>query len=325
MKAATYDHKGRAADVLRVIDMPAAQAGPGEVLVRVAYSGVNPSDVKARAGVGGAPMEHALVVPHSDGAGVIEAVGDGVPRERLGQAVWTFNAQWQRPFGTAAEFVSLPAEQAVALPPGVTPQVGASVGIPLMTAYHAVSACGSLLGKTVLVFGAVGAVGTYVTQLAAMSGARVIAVVSSAERAARARELGAAWTLERTRDDVVAGVQELTEGRGVDALIDVDAAANARHYGGLLRFGGQAVIYGSGQANIELPFRPLIAGFASLYFFIVYRLPVEARREVIAGIGSLLERDALRHPRPIVFELDAVAQAHEAVEAGADGKVLLRL
>jgi NADPH2:quinone reductase len=270
-------------------------------------------------------MDFPLVVPHSDGAGRIAAVGEGVSAERVGQRVWLYNGQWRRPFGTAAEYVSLPAAQAVPLPDGVDEQVGASIGIPLMTAYHAVASLGSLLGKTVLVPGATGSVGMYVTQLAARAGARVIGMVSSEEKAALARQYGAAATVDYKRDDLVAQMRELTHGGGVNAIVEVDAAGNARHYGALLRFGGQVVVYGSSQAAIEMPFRPLIVAFARVYFFIVYLLPPALLRETIDGVTALLGAGALQHPPTRVYPLTEVAEAHALVERGANAKVLVAL
>ena len=159
MRAAIYNRRGPASEVLQIVERQLPQPGSGEVRVKLAFSGVNPSDVKSRAGVAARAGGFPEVTPHSDGAGVIDAVGDGVDSARIGERVWLFNGQWERPYGTAAEFITLPARQAVPLPNSVSFEVGASIGIPLMTALHAVQACGSLLGKTVLVPGAVGSVG----------------------------------------------------------------------------------------------------------------------------------------------------------------------
>ena len=321
MKAAVYRQPGPAREVLHLEDLPPPEPGPGEVRVRIAVSGVNPSDVKTRARPG---LPWPMVVPHSDGAGTIDAVGAGVDPARVGQRVWLWNGQWERAMGTAAEAIALPARQAVPLPEGVSFETGASIGIPLMTAFHAVAQLGSLLGRTVLVPGAAGAVGLYVTQLARAAGARVIAIVSSEAKAALAREAGADASIDYRREDVAARVKALTGGRGADAIVEVDAAANARHWGDWLAFGGQVVVYGSGQADMALPFRPLILGFVDVRFFIVYRLPDEALRVTIDGVTDLLQRGTLRHPAPIVHALDDITAAHEAVEAGAPGKVLVR-
>jgi NADPH:quinone reductase len=323
MKAALYRTKGRAADVLRVEERPVPDPAPGEVLVRVRWSGVNPSDVKSRAGLSSPAMDWPEVVPHSDGAGEIVAVGAGVPGARVGRAVWLWNGQWQRAHGTAAEYVALPSAQAVDLPGGVDERIGAAVGIPLMTAWHAVASLGSLIGRTVLVPGAAGAVGAYVTQLAARGGARVIAVVSNDTKAALARRLGAHDTIDYKREGLVERVRTLTADEGADAIVDLDAASHAPHYAALLRFGGQAVIYGSNAATFTLPFRPSIVGLLHLYCFIVYRLPPPCLSETIAGCNAWMA--TLQHPALAVYPLDEIAAAHERVERGADAKVLVAL
>ena len=325
MRAALYRRKGPARQVLVVEDLPTPEPVAGELRVRLACSGVNPSDVKSRAGLSNPAMDFDAIVPHSDGAGVVDAAGDGVAPDWIGRRVWVYNAQWGRALGTAAEAVVLPAAQVVPLPDDVAFEVGASVGIPLMTAWHAVASCGSLLGRTVLVPGAAGAVGQYATQLAVRAGARVIAAVSTEAKAARALALGADAAVRYRDEDVVQRVRALTGGRGVDAIVEVDAAANASRWAGLLAFGGKVVVYGSGQPTIPVPFRPLIVDFATLYFFIVYRLAGDERQRTLEGIDALLRLGALQHPPVQVHALADVAAAHEAVERGADAKVLLRL
>ncbi len=323
MKAAYYSTKGPARDVLIYGEQPDPVAQAGEVLVRIAHSGVNPSDVKNRLGLTSPAMDFQRVIPHSDGAGVIEAVGDGVSAQLVGQRVWTINGQWQRPFGTAAELIAIAESQVAPLPENLSTETGASLGIPLLTAWYAVHACGGLLGKTVLVYGATGAVGGYATQLAARSGARVIGVAGSTERCQLASRLGAEWVINRNDQDVVASVRELTCGKGADAIIEVDAAANVGKYGELLKFGGDVIVYGSGAGVIEVPFRSMIVGFANLRFFIVYKLPLAVRQAAIDVLTPLLERGALQHPQVEVFPLSEIAKAHERVEAGANAKIIV--
>jgi NADPH:quinone reductase len=325
MRAALYRHKGPAREVLCIEELPTPVPAHGEVRVRLAFSGVNPSDVKARAGLASKVMDFDVVVPHSDGAGVVDALGAGVAPEWLGRRVWVFNGQWGRALGTAAQHIVLPLRQVVALPDAVSFEQGAAIGIPLMTAFHAVAACGSLLGQTVLVPGAAGAVGQYVVQLAKRAGARVIASVSSEAKAALARQRGADEVLNYRVDNIGQRVRELTGGHGVPFIIEVDAAANAAHYGELLAFGGKVVVYGSGQPNIGVPFRPMIVNFATLYFFIVYRLTDELLRQTVHGVSGLLQAQALQHSAQKLFTLDEIAAAHEQVEQGADAKVLIRL
>ncbi len=328
MRAVVYTSKGPAAEVLKIVDKPLPEPGPGEVRVKVAFSGVNPSDVKSRSGIAARTGGYPEVTPHSDGSGVVDNIGAGVDAALLNQRVWMFNAQWERPYGSCAEYVALPASQVVPLPEGVSFETGASIGIPLMTAMHAVQSCGSLLGKTVLVPGAAGSVGFYVTQLASMAGARVIAIVSSDEKAKLARENGAADTINYKTEDLVARVQALTKtndgSTGADFIIDMDAAAHAPHYGSLLRFGGKAVIYGTNSPQVAMPFGPMILGFVSLYYFIVYKLPQPLLREVLDGVSAALARPGFRHPTVAIHALEAVAAAHEQVERGANAKVLVR-
>lgn len=322
MKAAVYSSKGPASQVLEIVQRPKPDPIHDEVRVRLAFSGVNPSDVKTRGRPG---MDYPEVIPHSDGAGIVDALGPRAPRELLQRRVWIFNGQWDRAHGTAADFITLPVSQVVPLPDGVPYEVGASVGIPLMTAYHAVQACDSLLGKTVLIPGAAGSVGFYATQLARLAGAKVIAVVSSDEKAAIAGTAGAESVVNYRTENVAARVRELTGGHGADRIVEVDAAGNAGKYGDLLRFGGKAVIYGTNAADVTLPFRPMIMNFATLYFFIVYRLPAPLLRETTSGITHLLARGDLKHPQTAIFALDQIAAAHERVEQGANAKVLVRL
>jgi NADPH2:quinone reductase len=325
MRAAIYTRRGPAAEVLQIIDQQQPQPTPGEVRVKLAFSGVNPSDVKSRAGVAARTGGFAEVTPHSDGAGVIDAVGDGVDSARIGERVWLYNGQWERPYGTAAEFITLPSNQAIPLATSVPFEVGASIGIPLMTAMHAVQACGSLLGKTVLVPGAVGSVGYYATQLACMAGARVIAIVSSEHKAAQARQIGAAETINYKTEQLVERVLALTDGKGADAIIDLDAATHAPLYGQLLRFQGKAVVYGSNQPQFSMPFGPMILGFVNIYCFIVYKLPPEELQQVIAAVQSVLMHPTLQHPPTAIYPLEEIAAAHQQVERGANAKVLIQL
>ena len=325
MRAAIYTSKGAAAEVLKVVELPDPQPAAGEVRVRLAFSGVNPSDVKSRSGTASRGSSYPQVIPHSDGAGVIDLTGPGVPADLLGRRVWVFNAQWDRAFGTAAGYVTLPASQVVPLPDAVSFEVGASIAIPLMTAMYAVQACGSLLGKTVLIPGAAGSVGFYATQLAAMAGAKVIGVVSNDEKAAIARSAGAGEVINYRKEALVERVVALTAGRGADFIIEVDAAAHASQYGSLLGFEGKAVIYGSGNPQITLPFGPMIVGFVTMVFFIVYRLPPAALKTVLDGVTAALARPGFQHLPTAIYELDQIAAAHEQVEVGANAKVLIRL
>jgi NADPH2:quinone reductase len=323
MRAAWYERTGPAREVLVVGDMPTPSPGPGEVLVRLATSGVNPSDWKTRSG--SRPMVAPRVIPHSDGAGTIEAVGEGVDRARIGERVWIWNGQWKRPFGTAAEYIALPGAQAVRLPEGTSVEAGACLGIPALTAWRAVQTDGSVAGQSVLVAGGAGAVGHYAVQMAKLLGARqVIATVSSPAKAAHAREAGADAVIDYRTEPVADRVRELTGGRGVDRVVEVDLAANAALLPQVVARDGVCACYGSGKAEMSLPFGPMILSGAAIRFFIVYELPPDARAEGVAQITAWLEGGRLRHAIGRTMPLAEIVAAHEAVEGGsAMGNVVL--
>lgn len=324
MRVAWYERNGPARDVLRVGEMDAVDPGPGEVRVRVHASGVNPSDVKARGG--SRPMLAPRIIPHSDGAGVIERVGPGVPNGRVGERVWLWNGQWGRPYGTAAECITLPAEQAVPLPDGVSFEAGACLGIPALTAYRAVTTDRPCAGETVLVAGGAGAVGHYAIQFAKLLGAaRVLATVSSPEKAEHARAAGADATVDYRRDDVAERVRALTDGRGADRVVEVDIAGNARLLPQVVARDGLCAVYGSNAAEACFPFFPMILSGAAVRFFIVYDLPAPVRRAAIAQLTRWLEDGRLAHTIAATYPLERIAEAHEAVEGGrVIGNVVVR-
>lgn len=323
MKAAWYSKNGEAKDVLSVGEQPTPKAAPGEVLVRLQSSGVNPSDVKSRRG---RPLAGPLVIPHSDGAGVIEAVGEGVPAARIGQRVWIWNGQWQRPHGTAAQYIALPSAQAVQLPDAVDVVTAACFGIPALTAIHAVRLAEAAGAKTVLVTGAASAVGHYVTQIAARKGMTVIGTASKA-RAAVARDAGASHVIDYKSEDVAARVLELTGGRGVDAIIDMDLSSTAPLLGkGVLAPHGTLVCYGSNaMGDVPMPFRDLLFRGLTLRFFVVYELQPADRYAAIAELGVLLQQNALTTKIAARYPLEQIVAAHEAVEQGAFGNVVLEI
>lgn len=321
MQAAFYERTGPAAEVLQLADLPDPQPGPGELRVRLRWSGVNPSDVKSRAGLRSAAMPFPRVVPHSDGMGRVDAVGAGVDAARLGQRVWVWNAAWGRPFGTAAQYVVLPPAQAVALPDNVADEAGACLGIPALTALHALmlpaSSGGGVAGQRVLVAGGAGAVGHYAVQFARLLGAaQVIATTSSAEKAALARAAGADLTIDYRRADAAAQLREATQGQGVDRIVELDVAANAALDLDALRPGGDLVVYGSGATPFQLPFFPLIAKNLNLRFFIVYHLAAAERQRCEAALAGWLARGALQHNIAQRLPLSQIVQGHEAVEQG---------
>lgn len=329
MQVAFYDRSGPAAEVLQLADWPDPQPAPGELRVRLRWSGVNPSDVKSRAGLRSSVLPFPRIVPHSDGMGVVDAVGAGVDASRIGQRVWVWNAGWGRAFGTAAQYVVLPQAQAVPLPDNVADEAGACLGIPALTALHAVllgaSAGGGIAGQRVLVSGGAGAVGHYAVQMARALGARqVLATTSTAEKAAAARAAGADATVDYRQPDAAAQLRQATGGHGVDRVIEMDIGANAGLALELLRPGGDCVVYGSGSSPFSLPFFPLIVKNLNLRFFIVYNLAPADRARAEATLDTLLRRDRLVHAIADRLPLAQIARAHERVEQGlAIGNLVL--
>jgi len=318
MRAIWYDRQGPARDVFKLGELPTPEAGPGEVRVRLEASGVNPSDTYRRAGPGG--MEYPRVVPNSDGAGVVDQVGPGVDRAWVGKRVWLYNGQRNgRWCGTAAEYIALSVDLVTELPDSVSFAEGATLGIPAMTAHRCVFVAGPVQGRTLLVTGGAGAVGHYAVQLAAWAGATVIATVSSAEKAERAHLGGAAHVIDYRREDVAGRVTEITGGRGVDHVVDVDFGGNLSATLPCLRDSASVAIYASnGDRTPRLPVRELMFRNITLHFMVLPTSPHESRRRAQADIAAWL-----RGPRLLSvaerLPLAKTAAAHESVERG--GKV----
>lgn len=325
MKAAWYERFGPADEVLTVGNRPDPVPEAGEVLVRVHATGINPSDVKLRGGARpGAVMAYPAVIPHSDGAGVVEAVGAGVDPARVGQRVWMWNACWQRPFGTAAEYVALPAHQAVALPDETSFADAACFGIPAMTAWDAVYRDGPVAGKTVLVTGGAGTVGRYAVQMARLGGARVITTVSSQQKA---RHSTAEDWVNYRDTDVVEAVQDMTDGAGVDRIVEVDFAANQAVSLELIKPGGVIAAYASASRMVpDLMFYPFMFKDVTLHMLIVYQIAADKHARGAAQLTQWLADGALCHAAVPSGGLDDIAAAHQRVEAGEKlGTVVLNL
>ena len=293
--------------------------------VKLLASGVNPSDVKSRAGIN-RKIAFPRVIPHSDGAGEIEAVGEGVPAARVGERVWVWNGQWRRAFGTAAQSIVLPAEQAVPLPANTAMEAGACLGIPAYTGYQAVVLAGVGDGATVLIAAGAGAVGHYAIQFAKKRKATVITTVSSPEKAAIARQAGADHVIDYKREDVGERVMAITGKRGADAVIEMDLAANAKLLPGVLKPNGVVAIYGGSAPEPAIPFQFLLQNSITLKFFLVYLMPPDLRARATADITHMLERGELIHNVAQTFDLGDIVAAHEAVEAGkALGNIVVRM
>jgi NADPH2:quinone reductase len=331
MRSAWYEKTGPAADVLRVGERPDPEPRAGEVLVRVRASGVNPSDTKHRAGWRGWKMPFPLIVPHADGAGVIEAVGDGVDRKRLGERVWVYNAtalyDGTRGGGTAAQLCVVPAAQALPLSDSIPFDAGACLGIPACTAHRAVLADGPVEGQTILVQGGAGAVGHYAVQFAKLGGARVIATVSGAAKAAHARDAGADATIDRRSENVVERVRELTSGAGVDRIIEVDFGANVAVDVPLIRANGVIASYSSTAVPEPIfPYYPLAFKGVTVRLVQGFNLPDSARRAAVEAIRRWSEAGRLVHAIAARYPLAEIARAHEHLESGkAIGNVVVTL
>ena len=325
MRAVWYTKLGSAAEVLESGEIAAPEPGAGEVQVRVMVSGVNPVDTKRRAG-GRGGIEAPLVVPHFDGAGVIERVGQGVPESRIGERVWLYEAQWQRSFGTAAEFVALDAGLAIPLPETTGFAEGACLGIPALTAHRCVFADGPVTGQTVLVTGGAGAVGHYALQFAKLGGAEVITMVSGPEKATIAAAAGADHVINYKFENVAERVKELTEGAGVDRIVEVELGGNLDACVEVIKANGVIAAYAS-QAVPEplLPFYPMMFKNLTLREVLVFGMPEAAKQQAVADIGGWLAAASLRHHVGRSLPLEQAVKAHEAVEQGAFGKVLLEV
>ena len=328
MRAAWYERKGAARDVLQVGELPIPEPGPGEVRVKVAISGINPSDTKGRGTWRGqAEMPFPRISPHQDGAGVIDAVSADISDSRIGERVWIYEAQRGRAFGTGAEYVVVPSGNAVRLPEGVSFVDGACLGVPAMTAHRCLFADGPIAGKTVLVTGAAGGVGQYAVQLAKWGGATVIATVSSAEKTEQARAIGADHVINYRDEDVVARVQELTSGAGVDRIVEVAFGANLPVSLQVLQTNGVIATYSSdADPTPAIPFGQFLGKDLTVRFVLVYVMGEAAHQDAIRDITTALEAGLL-HPVAVQrFSLDEIAAAHEAVETGhTAGKVLIDL
>lgn len=325
MQAAWYVRNGAARDVLQVGEQPTPSPQAGEVRIRIVCSGVNPSDVKSRAG--GRPVLGGRVIPHSDGAGIIDSVGAGVDPRRVGERVWTWNAQYQRPDGTAAEYVVLPQAQAVPLPAAVSFEAGACLGVPALTAYRAVELAELEPGQTVLVIAGASAVGFYAAQLARERGARVITTVGAQDKAEFLHRAGFQENVHYKSESVLERVLAMTHGAGVDAIIDMDFSSTASLVDqGILAQRGRVVCYGSNQrGQVSLNFAAWMPRSLSLLFFLVYELTDAQRERAVNGLQALMHDGRLQHQIGPGFALADIAAAHEAVEAGTTrGNVIVR-
>jgi len=327
MKAAWFEKFGAARDVLVIGEKSTPVAGPGEVLVKLRTSGVNPSDVKKRAGSFPNLLDDGYVIPNSDGAGVIAAVGEGVDSKRVGEKVWVYQAQFGRRFGTAAQYVALDSLRAVTLPIEAGFDVGACAGIPIMTAHRCVHADGPIAGQTVLVTGGAGRVGYYAIQWAKMAGARVMASASNPRDEAVCHEAGAKHVFNHREPGWGERVKTLNDGKPIDRVIDVEFGANLHEVLNCIRTGGVIATYSSTQVKEpQLPFFRMMYLDLTIHFVIVYSMPEPAKKLAIADITQAFRDGMLQHRIADRVPLAEIARANELVEkGGSNGCVVVTI
>ena len=327
MRSIVYSKFGPAKEVLEEKDVPMPSPAEGEVLVEIKFSGANPSDAKSRAGSrpGVAKPQFDQIIPNSDGSGVITSVGQGVERERVGQRVWIWNGQWQRPNGTAAEYISLPSEQAVSMPDNMSFETGAYLGIPGLTAAYCTLGDGLLKGKTVFISGGAGAVGHNCIQLAKWSGAKVIATGSKA-RFDHISNAGADHILDYRDPNLVKKVLQFSPG-GVDRAIEVEFGENVNLLHQITKPNGSISLFGGAKnMNPTFPFGPYLFKALKINIALIYILPKEDRDKAIKFLHDAHEVGALKLAIGQIFNLEDCADAHDAtLTSGRTGSVLIRI
>lgn len=320
MKAAWFEKFGSAEQVIQVGEQPKPVAALGQVLVKLATSGVNPSDVKKRAGASPSLLDDGLVIPHSDGAGVIESVGPGVPEDRVGQRVWVYQAQYGRRLGTAAEYVVLDSNRAVHLPDNTEFSVGACLGIPVMTAHRCVYSDGDISGQVVLVTGGAGRVGYYAIQWALIAGAEVIATASNDADRDTCLALGASAVVNHREPDWGKQVLIASQGKKVDRVIDVEFGANLPQILNCIATSGVVATYSSTQVKQpSLPFIDMMFMDLTLRMILVYAMPESAKVHAIEAITEALQTGKLQHRIAHKVTLDQITEGHKLVEQGGFG------
>jgi len=317
MKAAWYTKTGKASDVLKLGQLDNPELSAGEVLVELKASGINPSDVKTRAGARG-DLQFPRVIPHSDGSGQIVDVGEGVDKNRIGERVWLWNAAFGRANGTCAELISIPESQAVKINNDVSYESAACMGIPASTAYYGVLANGSVENKTVLISGGAGAVGFYGIQLAKLSGANVITTVSCDEKAEVADDAGADKIINYKNENVVEEVMKYTDNGGVDRIVEVEFGGNLAINKEIIKHNGIIAAYGSmAETEPSLPFYNLMFKGVKIDTFLIYSIEETFRKKISNGLSEFLNRDSLKHMITKKFSIDDIVCAHEEMVSGS--------
>ncbi len=328
MKAIWYETLGSASSVLQYGELETPTPTAGQVLIKLQASSVNPSDVKMRAGTraGGTKMAYPKIIPHSDGSGVIAEVGMGVDTNRIGQRVWVANGQWNRAYGTAAEYIAIDAALVSPLPDNIAFETGASLGIPAITASHSVYSNGDVRGKTVFISGGAGTVGYLAVQLAKLGGAHVITTARGEEAIKRACTAGADHVFDFTDPELVDKVLAANNNQLIDRIIEVEFGNNIETHTKIIKPRGNIVAFGSAKSmKPELPFYPLMFKGVTIEFLLMYLLTDQERKAAFERVNSALHDDELHIPIHSTYPLHETVKAHEQVESGRNGSVVLTI
>ncbi len=327
MKAAIFDKFGSAQEVLKIQDLEDPKINNNEVIVKLSKSGVNPSDVKKRAGAFSNLLDNGFVIPHSDGAGVIVDVGNEVSRDRIGERVWIYQAQYERNYGTAAELLSIDSSRAIKLPDNTSLETGACLGIPAMTAHRCIFADGSVKGKNILVTGGAGRVGYYAIQWGKLFGARVISTASNNDDKQACLDIGADGVVNHREEDWELSALEENHGEKFDRLVDVEFGNNLDHTLNIMKTGSTIATYSSTQnPNPKIPFLKMMYMDLTLRLVIVYAMPEEAKNDAIEDISNKLSNNRLVHRVAKSFDLNDIVKGHELIESNkVRGCVILNI
>ena len=327
MKVIGYEEFGPANEVLHLREMELQKPEPREVIVKLKYSGVNPSDAKSRAGnrPGVLRPEYNFVIPHSDGSGVIEDVGSGLDKSLIGKRVWVRNAQWKRPFGTAAEYITIALENLIEMPSEMSFKDGATMGIPGLTAAYGIFGSGEVLGKTLLISGGMGAVGHLAVQLAKWGGAKVVATGSKSS-CETILSLGADYFFDYSSDKLASQINEVAP-EGVDRVVEVEFGVNLSWLHKVLKSNGTLAVYGSAkEMNPIIPFGPYLFKAIKIDIFLIYILPPKEREIAINYLLLAYGQKALIPRIDSIYRLEDCSQAQErTLTKGRKGAVLLEI
>lgn len=320
MKAAWFESFGAPSDTIIIGEQPTPTVGPGEVLINIKATGVNPSDVKKRQGAFPNLLDSGPVIPHSDGAGIIQAVGEGVDASRIGERVFVYQAQFGRRFGSAAEFVAIDSLRAPKLPDNTSFEVGACIGIPIMTAHRCVFADGDVAGQTLLITGGAGRVGYYAIQWAKQAGATVIATASNPNDVGTCKAMGADYVVNHREDNWGEQVLVCSGGNKVDRVVDVEFGASLPEVLKCIRIGGTIATYSSTVVpQPQLPFKEMMFMDLTLRMVIVYAMPEKAKQQAVADTFKALSEDKLQHRIAHSLPFIEMAKSHELIEQGGFG------